>query len=322
MLQDTTFTQKDIDMQQQSSNIVSNNLCKDEQQKYEKIIKDQEKKIERLTRSNEYYRNLEFNKFKNEMCLKDMIKNLEIFMNYIKNQNLNYKIYGNFFERIMSNLSLNETNINIFVNTSQIQNIEGLCDIYFSLNKVVNKDDYNLIKHFVIENGIIIQYYKLELILDYSTVVNLLIHNTKEILNIYSTAENICITENGMYNIYNYGNNNIYSQKTGLDLFMNLFLLKNKKTNLIYDKKNKKLENNESIMNSLSMQLYYENENIQVLNRFSYVIEDCPVCLDTKKCFILDCNHKFCLECLNSHIDNINYENKNCPLCRSEMILK
>ena len=289
--------------------------------KQEKIIKKQEKRLKNEIRINESYRHMDYTKCKNEFSLEDMIKNLEIFMNYIKNENYEYKIYGNFFERIMSNVLVHGSIINIFVNTIQIEKFEGLCDIYFSLKKIANKEDYNLIKNYVIQDGIIIQYYKLDLIVDGNVVINLIIHNTKELLRLNSTSENICLTEDGIENFYNFGNNNFYSTKAGLDLLMNIYLLKNGKTNIIYNKEDKKL-NGSKIIEKISTQLYYENQNIQVMNKFPYLIEDCPVCLEPKKCFILECSHKFCLECINNHMDNRNYENKSCPLCRKEMILK
>lgn len=295
---------------------------KEKVKEQEKLIKKQEKKIKKLSKNNEKKENIEYIKYKNFFILEDIIKHLEIFSNYVRNDKIKYKIYGNFFQNLMTDRSLNNSRINIFLSNYNIERLEALCDIYYSLNKIKNKDDYNLINCYIREDEVIIRYYKLELIVDNISSITFMFHDTSHLYECDTTSENICITVNGIQNIYDKGNNNIYSSKSEFDILMNLFLLKNKRTNLTYNKNNKKLLNNHSLIESMKTQLEYERKEINIDNLFFYTMQDCPICLESKKCFKLDCNHNFCMECIENHLGNINYENKNCPLCRGEMKLK
>lgn len=288
----------------------------------EKTISKQKNKLVHLSRSNEFYRHYEFVKFKNEIVLTDMIQHLEIFINFFELDNIEYKIYGDFFERLISDSIVNGSSINIYVNYNRIERLEHLCNIFFSLKKVYNHDDYNMLKKYINEDGISINYYKLQLSVDSTSIINVILHDTTELYNLTTTCQNICITQDGITNIHDIGNKNFYSSKSNLDILQNLYNLKNKKTNLIYNNFNKKVLDNPELLNCLNSQEHYERNNIAIINKFSYLIKDCPVCLDNKKCYKFECDHDLCLECLMKHVENVNYENKNCPLCRSVLNLK
>lgn len=58
----------------------------------------------------------------------------------------------------------------------------------------------------------------------------------------------------------------------------------------------------------------HDGENISI----KLELGECPVCLYDKKLKILKCNHKLCLDC----VDTINLHNKLenlCPLCQDEL---
>lgn len=288
----------------------------------EKIIKKQLLKITSLKRLNEYYKNNEYIIMRNETILKDVIKCLEIFLNLFEMDKIDYIVYGDFFTHLFSNLSVEKTNINILINFHRFEKIEYLLNIFFSLDKIENKNDYNHIKFFINENGSKINFYKLKLIVDNDHFINLVIHDTTELYNIYTTCENFCISNFGIQNIKDKGNDNFYSSKSCLDVLCNIFNLSNKKGNLLYNKNENELINNPSLLNVLCKQNNYIKKSINIINRFTYNIQDCPICLDYKKCYNLECSHNFCLDCIIKHCDNNNYENKNCPLCRSIMKIK
>lgn len=283
----------------------------------EKIILRQENKIKNLININKNLNNKEENIYKNELILKDMIQNLEIFISFFELDNIEYRIYGDFFEKLLINKSLDKSTINIYIIYNRFDRLETLCNIFYSLKKINNIDDYNLLKYFINDNGLKINYYNLSFLVR-DIIINVNIHDMTNIHNYTTTSQNFCITNNGIENLYKLGNKNFYSSKNNLDLLCNLFLLKNKKTNLIYN--NKKI--NSIILKTLSSQLYYEDYKFKIQNSFKYIIDNCPICFENKKIFQLNCNHNFCLECLIQHINNENYENKNCALCRTEMILK
>lgn len=288
----------------------------------EKIILKQQKKLNQLIRSSEYYRHNEYVKFKNQIILEDTIKHLEVLLNFIKFENVEYRIYGEFLEKILTDTLAANSTLNVYLNYSKLEKLEGLCDIYFSLGKIQNTEDYNMIKNYISDVGVNVRYFKLQLEVDSIYFINLIIHDSVDYLQqVYTTSQNLCITEYGIQSMIDHGNKNLYSTKYQLDTFFNIFLLKNRKTKLYYTNTHKKIVENEELLNCLSTQINYENNNISILNKFEYVINDCPVCLEKKKCFKLECSHIFCLECLNNHIGNNNYNNKNCPLCRSEMVL-
>lgn len=286
------------------------------------IILKQQKKLKHLSRSNEYFRHSEYVKFKNQSALEDMIQNLEIFINFFDVDQVEYRIYGDFFEKLMIDKPVANSTINIYVNYTRLERFDSLTNIFFSLKKISNRDDYNLLRYYINEQGIKINYFHLAFIVDGSSIIHVNLHDVTNIHNYTATTQNFCITENGIESIYKNGNKNLYSTKDNLDVFFNLYLLKNKKTNLVFDKNNKKIIDNPNLLKTLSSQQYYEKNNLDIINKFPYSIQDCPVCLENNKCFELSCNHSFCLDCLIHHIDNSNYENKNCPLCRAEMNLK
>lgn len=288
----------------------------------EKLIVKQQKKIKHLSRSNEYLKNNEYIKFKNELAMRDMIQYLEVIINYLEIDNIEYKIYGDFFERLFTNTLVTGSNINIYVNYNRIERLENLCNIFFSLKKINNKDDYNMLKYFVNDQGIKINYYKLDLIVDSICLVSFIIHDSAPLYKFTTTSQNICITDSGIESYELKGNNNFYSSKNSLNVLFNLFYLRNKETNLIFDKDNKKILDNPDLLRVLSAQQNYERQSYKILNKFNYVIKDCPVCLENyKKCYKFSCNHDLCLDCLIHHVENNNYENKNCPLCRAELNL-
>lgn len=288
----------------------------------EKLILKQQKKIKHLARTNESLKNNEYIKFKNEAALRDITQHLEIIINYLEIDNIEYKIYGDFFERLFTNTLVAGSNINIYVNYNRIERLENLCNIFFSLKKIYNKENYNMLKYFVNEQGIKINYYKLELIVDSISLVGVVIHDTTQLHKFTSTSQNICLTDTGIESFEFKGDKNFYSSKNSLNILFNLFYLKNKETNLIFDKNNKKIVDNPDILNVLSCQQNYDSQGFRILNKFSYTIKDCPVCLDNyKKCYKFSCNHDLCLDCLIHHIENDNYDNKNCPLCRAELNL-
>jgi len=51
--------------------------------------------------------------------------------------------------------------------------------------------------------------------------------------------------------------------------------------------------------------------------------EDCPICLDNKNITIMcstNCSHKFCVDCVNTHLSQTKAQNKTittCPMCRT-----
>lgn len=288
----------------------------------EKLISKQNKKIKHLSLSNEYYKNNEYIKFKNELALRDITQHLEVIINFLQIDNIEYKIYGDFFERLFTNTLVAGSCINIYVNYNRIERLENLCNIFFSLKKINNKQDYNMLKYFINDEGIKINYYKLELIIDSISLVNIIIHDTTQLHKFTSTSQNICLTNSGIETYDEKGDNNFYSSKASLNILFNLFYLRNKEINLIFDKNNKKVLDNPEILRVLSSQQHYDRLEYKILNKFSYTIKECPVCLDNlKKCFKFSCNHDLCLECLTHHIENNNYDNKNCPLCRAELNL-
>lgn len=307
---DTEVEEKEVDIQKLQEII----------RKQEKKIKKQEKKIKKMSEKHDYYESLEYIKMINHYVLREIVKNMEILLNFI-NEEVEYKIYGDFFERIFTDGNINGSCLNVYLNTSKIGKMEGLCNIYYTLNLIKNKEDYNLIRQYINDDGMCINYYKLELIIN-NSIINLFLHDTCLMYKLDTTSQNICIKNNRIENIKDNTNKNLYSTKSGFDLLINLYLLKNQRTNLLHDRVNRKIIDNDELLNAISTQSYYEKNNIIIENKFEYNVKDCPVCLETKKCFKLECNHDFCIKCIKHHVNNNNYENKKCPLCRGEMILK
>ena len=63
---------------------------------------------------------------------------------------------------------------------------------------------------------------------------------------------------------------------------------------------------------------YHVNKKIEINGELEVDnIEKCPICLDEDSKLITDCNHQFCVECLNN-LNNKNMDFK-CPLCRKDI---
>jgi len=116
-------------------------------------------------------------------------------------------------------------------------------------------------------------------------------------------------------------------------LIKNITLLKklNNKTKLIKAKLNielnelriykKYLINEKKILNSLKFKyLKKDKKNVKIQKEEENINNECAICLENiENEYKLDCNHKFCYECINKLIE----DNKiKCPLCRNYTIIK
>jgi hypothetical protein len=59
---------------------------------------------------------------------------------------------------------------------------------------------------------------------------------------------------------------------------------------------------------------------VLVIDRSDYM---CPICYEKKfNNTVLECSHKFCVDCLSSHMEGIGDCHSKCPLCRQSLVLK
>lgn len=289
----------------------------------ENIIKKQQKKIMEIEQKNEKYCNEEYYKYTNEKILKEIIKYLEICINYINKDTENYSIYGNFFESLISNISLKNKTIFFYVINYHLTKIEGLCEIFKTLNLIKNTEEYNLLNIKLVNNEQI-YYYGLNLnIKDYEDYnIQLIIHDCNYMAYIDRSSKNITINNYGISNMIDLKTNNLNSKISSLDVLVNLYNLSNKKIQLYYNENMKNLEYHPNILNYIDIQKYYQKQGIEIINKLQTKVKECPVCFDNNECVILKCNHLFCKSCLETHLNNDNYNNKTCPLCRANMELK
>lgn len=305
----------------------------------EKIIKEKNIKIKKLEKTIDKLHNIISNLnieilqkknidnliVENTKILKNINIIIEIIINYFKNIDLQYSIYGTFLENLFSDNSINFTEINVFLkNIINMGECIGLLNILKTLNKIKNIKNYDLLKQYLDINNynMDIYYYEIEIIVDTDKIITLIIHNGNYFYsnnNIYITSRNIEINNNGLSII---NNKNIFTNEKSIEILNNLYYLKNKQIK-IFKNDNLTLVNNNELLDVLEKtNKIKKTKNIKILNDFIIKKDKCCICFNEIDCYTLSCNHNFCLICINEHLNNDNYENKGCPLCRNNMILK
>jgi len=284
----------------------------------EKTINYYENKINKLNNELEKYKTEDFIKWRNHQIFKETMKYLEICINYFNKEIKQYSIYGDFFESLLTNSPLYNKTIYFYVKNRNLIFLDGLCEIFRTLELVTNKYDYNLLK-IKIFNEEEHYFYSLKLLIN-DEKINFIFHDKNYLENINSSGQNFEINESGICNIINNSNyNNI--KINSLNIFNNLYNLVNKKIEIYNDQENKILIENPEILDFIDLQNYYKNKNIKVLNKIKTKNTECSICFEKDDCLMIKCKHLFCNECIKSHISNNNYNNKTCPLCRSDMKL-
>ena len=286
------------------------------------IINKQKEKISKLTMRNEILRHNEYIKHKNKSILEELNKVLEICINFIKKDTIYYSIYGSFFENLFSNLSLDNTKVKIFLEQFDINKIESLCEIFYTLNYIKNKDNYNLLKVKVINDSEIYYYSMVLQLKNIDEKIEIIIHDSSFFMFLDRTSKNFKLNNSGLSLISDFKNNNFFTSDGSLEILNNLYNMTNKRIGFYYNQEMKDLKNYPITLDFIEEQNKYKSKGIKIINSFKTRIADCPVCFDNEECIILDCSHLFCTSCLSSHISNENYENKTCPLCRSDIKLK
>ena len=185
----------------------------------------------------------------------------------------------------------------------------------------MNKDNYNLLKVKLINNNEI-YYYSIKLNLDIDENIEIILHNTSYLMFLDRTSKNFRLGVDSLSSISDIKNNNFFTTNCSLDILNNLYNMMNKRIGFYYNEDMKNLKDYPVTLDFIEEQKKYKSKGVKIINSFKTKKSQCPVCFENDDCFVLECNHLFCTSCLNSHISNDNYENKTCPLCRSDIKLK
>jgi len=259
---------------------------------------------------------------KNNIYFNVIFKILHKILNY--NNVKEYSLYGSFIENLLSGKKLEDTTINVFIKDHENMELySGLLEILYQEDYILNINDFDNICYYSLGEKNI-PFLNLEIKLNYQKKIILRIHGYDYMRDISSSARNLEINESGINNIFRMERELMDSNISGLNILKNL-----KNTMCSETKMYKKCNINKNLVENkdeLFEMLSYQNDHILnkwsiIGDRFNYIKDDCSICLDRKIVYELKCHHFFCIDCLHSHINNDSSVNKNCPLCRREILL-
>lgn len=141
-------------------------------------------------------------------------------------------------------------------------------------------------------------------------------------------SDQIILTTSGLSLLYYGGLQDSHNMNKGIALFQRLSDLQAKRDFLITMYENIPNDNNVRMKNAMIMR----RQSLAVHKGFTItgnvlLIDDkentCPICYE-KQCdnATLECTHKFCVECLATHMERVGDCHSKCPLCRQPLMLK
>jgi len=155
-----------------------------------------------------------------------------------------------------------------------------------------------------------------------------LIFHTEDLDDIVFHSDNLCLNKYGLciYNskvIQNYGKK--FDSLIILDIINSI---QNNNIKMININKLEKRSNRDDahLFNLIHLQNMKLNSGKKVVKGFTNTLDkktNCPICYKNSantNLYNLKCNHVFCYECVEKHINSS--ENKTCPLCRQDIKFK